>query len=56
MKVHLKILRGRGHESLKSAAYQEEIDGINWFLDVVTNSGKLKVTSIILGGGGQKWA
>ena len=38
-----------GHGTLKSALYQEGINGMNWFLDPDANQGKLKVTLIIIG-------
>ena len=41
---------------LKFSVSQEGIDGVNWFLDAVTNSRKLKVTVIAFGGSVQNGA
>ena len=38
-----------GHGTLDLAASKKWVDGINWFLHVVTDLGKLKVISIIFG-------
>ena len=38
-----------GHGTLKLTVSQNRTDGINWFFYAGTNSGKLKVDSIIFG-------
>ena len=42
-------------ETLKLTGSEEWTNGINWFLHVETDSQKLKVIKIFLGGHGQKW-
>ena len=51
----VKVGCGHCHVTLQMAVSQEQIDGIDDFLHVDTNSGKLKVTLIICEWVWSKW-